>query len=175
MNDIEYKTITLEGREVRCYPDGSTKTFDIRTGKWTRSVGSNATGGYKCRAINRKSRPVHRLIAQAWLSDWNPDLQVDHINGDKSDNRVTNLRMLTNQANCQGFQSKPKGCTSKYRGVSWFLRDKLWVAQCRIDGKGNHIGRYKDEEDAARAYDEFALANGFQAEALNFPTNTNTK
>lgn len=48
---------------------------------------------------SKKTFSVHRLVAQAFLPDWNPKLCVDHINGIRSDNRVENLRMCTHKEN----------------------------------------------------------------------------
>ena len=46
-------------------------------------------------------RLVHRIVAEAFLTDWNPNLQCNHINGDKRDNRVSNIEMVTAKQNMQ--------------------------------------------------------------------------
>jgi len=48
---------------------------------------------------------VHKLIAETWLSSWNPSLHVDHINRVKTDNRIENLRCLTRKENAQNSSS----------------------------------------------------------------------
>lgn len=54
-----------------------------------------------------KDRFVHRLVAEAFLIDWNPELQVNHINGIKTDNCVDNLEMVTCQENIDHFWNHP--------------------------------------------------------------------
>ncbi len=175
MNDIEYKTTTFNGQECRCYADGSVAVAHQISGKFKRSFGYDQGGGYRNRSIGGRKALHHRLTAEAWLDTFSPELQVDHINGVKTDNRPENLRMVTNLENNQGFKTKRKGCSSKYRGVSWSKSARKWYAKCNVNEKYRHIGQYDNEEDAARAYDSYVYARGFKAEALNFPINTNTK
>jgi hypothetical protein len=86
--------------------------------------------------------------------------QIDHINHDPLDNRKCNLRLCTNQQN--SFNKGPREYmdgrvkTSLYKGVSWKKRNKKWCAQIMVDGKKKHIGLYKEEKEAAKAYNEFA-------------------
>ena len=65
-------------------------------------------------------------------------------------------------------RKKAANKSSKYRGVSWFKRDKKWCAQIQVDGKKKHIGSYPDEITAARAYDAFVIAEKLN-KLLNFP------
>ena len=108
-------------------------------------------GGYKRIKINIgngiKKYGVHQLVAMAFLGH-KPDghkIVVDHINGNKSDNRLKNLRLLTGRANLS-----MRGGTSNYVGVSKF-RNK-WMSTIRVNGKLEYLGLYQTEENAHRAY-----------------------
>lgn len=89
----------------------------------------------------------------AWLlhhGDWPPDgYWIDHINGIKADNRITNLRLATptqNQQNKGGYGTYPKGVTWRNR------KEKPWQAKIRADGKRIHLGSFATMEEAAEAY-----------------------
>jgi hypothetical protein len=68
---------------------------------------------------------------------------IDHINGIKDDNRIENLRSVTQQQNT--FNSKSKG-------YYWNKRDKKWKSQIVIDGEHKHLGYFLTEEEASKAY-----------------------
>ncbi len=100
---------------------------------------------------------MHRFIMQYSL---NRQLlskeQIDHISGDTLDNRLCNLRVCTAQQNLQN--SKPhKNCSSKFKGVSWFKRDKKWRCRIHVNDKEKHLGLFESEKEAALAYNEAAL------------------
>jgi len=118
---------------------------------------------------NKRSKAFYgaRLVAQHFLPDWDKSLQVDHINGVKTENHVDNLRMVTRSQNCRSFQ-KVRGATSNFRGVSWKKNIKKWNARIMVNVKQEHLGYFDDEEEAARAWDAAAIENGYNPEALNF-------
>ena len=116
---------------------------------------------------------VHRLVAIAFLPTPTDDqTQVDHINGDRTDNRFENLRWCSNLQNSTNkdkvnlFRGKPT--SSQFKGVSATKSGK-WGASIKKNYKTYHIGTFVDEEEAAKAYDEKAkeLNGGFAK--LNFP------
>jgi alkyl hydroperoxide reductase subunit AhpF len=76
-------------------------------------------------------------------------LVVDHIDGDKLNNNLNNLQVITNRENTSKDRS---GGTSKYVGVSWSKQNKKWKAQIRIDGKQIYIGHFTNDIDASQAY-----------------------
>lgn len=145
-------------REIFDYdPDGY---LVWRTKNRGRKIGSRAgsfnASGYRMISIgrspgNRQLVPkrqwrAHRLIF-LWHHGYIPEI-LDHVNGIKSDNRIENLRPANLTENNRNRKPQPNS-TSKYLGVSWDRRLKRWVA--RIGKK--HLGCFKDEDDAARAYD----------------------
>lgn len=78
-------------------------------------------------------------------------MQVDHINGDTLDNRLSNLRILTGAENAIN-RKKNANNSSGHKGVSWNKRLKKWHSQIRFDGKRFHLGFFNDVESAAQAY-----------------------
>lgn len=113
---------------------------------------------------------VHRLVAKAFIKDFNSDLEVDHIDRDPSNNTVLNLRMATSSQN--NANTKVIKGTSKYKGVHQEGRTQKWVAQIRWERTAIWIGSYLIEENAARAYNikalelcgEFAFLNDVEGE-----------
>lgn len=112
------------------------------------------------------TKQVSRLVAETFLDDWDKSKQVDHISGDRSDNSVQNLRMLSVGDNCRAFQ-RPRNGVSRYRGVSWSERIGKWVATIGLNGKTKHIGVFSTEVEAAAAYNSYASEIGYFPEAFN--------
>jgi len=164
------KTIEFNGVEITCHGDGSVEWEQRREGgKPHRTFGCIRPDRRLIVSIGRKRILAHRLQAMANLSDYSEELQVDHINGDPSDNRPTNLRMTTDIGNKQGFMRKREGCSSARRGVCWDKDRVKYRAYIRVNSKLTHLGLFSDEDDAGRAYDSAAVEHGYQREALNFP------
>lgn len=165
---MESNTIKVNGVDVTCYADGSVEWMHGGYKKMYRTFGSKQSKGYRAVKVRGKMSKVHRLIAQAFLTDWNPDWSVDHINGTKHDNRPTNLRQFeTNAEHCQAFQKKSENCSSRYRGVTWYKWSGKWMAQIIINRKRIHLGYFETEEAAAIAFDRKAEELGFSPEAFN--------
>lgn len=111
---------------------------------------------------------MHRLIIGA-----GPDEQVDHWNSNGLDNQRHNLRIASysqNRVN-QGKQLSRSGrmSTSQYKGVSWDKSRQKWIVAIGARDGHRSLGRYADEEQAARVYDAAALERWGQFARLNFP------
>ena len=76
---------------------------------------------------------------------------VDHINNNRKDNRISNLRENTSSGNNHN-KSKTKNASSKYFGVYYSKRDDKWLASITLNNKQYHIGLFKYEIQAAKAY-----------------------
>ena len=107
---------------------------------------------------------MHREVANT------PDgLVCDHINGDSLDNRKANLRSATHLQNCWNARKSPQSAYSKYKGVTFDKMRQKWNAQICVNGKRIFLGTFKDETEAAKAYDSAAKRHFGEFAALNFP------
>jgi len=117
----------------------------------TRYSGKKATTvdgkGYLVISIFEKRYLVHRL---AWLytyGEW-PDV-IDHINGVKTDNRLCNIRNVTQQSNHMNNR-KARNNTSGATGVYLNKRNNLWCAQMKFNGKTYHLGSSRNFDEAVQ-------------------------
>lgn len=108
-------------------------------------AGSTNKMGYRIIYCGTRLQYAHRL---AWLYVYGywPD-QIDHINGNTSDNRISNLRVATqsqNNANRVGKNNK--------KGATFDRRREKWIAYIKKDGKTRYLGGFDTEEEAHIAY-----------------------
>lgn len=110
--------------------------------------------GYIVTAFFKKGKAVrlhvHHLIAEAFIPNPHHFDQINHKNRNKRDNKITNLEWCNNRGNCTHSIQRPK--TSKYTGVLWDKRDKIWIAKIWINKKSVSLGYFKSEHGAAKAY-----------------------
>lgn len=108
-----------------------------------KEAGSIHPTGYRYVTWMNKSHKIHRLIfllAYGYLPK-----EIDHINGNRQDNRLENLREVTRSQN-QFNKSMCKNNTSGYRGVSWHNKSKAWQVRVMKNEKNIMLGYYKDLE-----------------------------
>jgi len=116
---------------------------------------SFATGGYCIVSLSKdgvvKMRTVHQLVAETFLghTPCGMKLVVNHIDFDKTNNKVSNLEIVTSRENSNQKHLKS---SSKYIGVSWNKPAKKWIANIWINGKKKNLGRFTNEIDASNAY-----------------------
>jgi hypothetical protein len=111
-------------------------------------AGNLANNGYFCIKVNGKSYKAHRLIYKFHNPEWNlfdsgKSNQIDHLNRIRGDNRIENLRVVTAQENSHNNGAK---------GYYWNKATELWQASIRVNGKASHLGFFKKEGDARKAY-----------------------
>jgi hypothetical protein len=115
------------------------------SGLFGTAAGTIAVNGYRSISVNGKRYYAHRL---AWLivtGNW-PTADVDHCNGDRSDNRWSNLRAATRSQNHQNRAAKPT------TGASWHTKAGKWRAVIAVNGRQFHIGTFDTQDEAAEAY-----------------------
>ena len=104
---------------------------------------------------NRKMFLIHRLVALAFLENPDNKPKVDHIDENKANNNVKNLRWATVQEN-QSNQGKYKNNTSGFKGVSFNKPLNKYSAQIHINYKKQHLGYYETAEEGSRVYEKKA-------------------
>jgi hypothetical protein len=135
--------------------------YDPDTGIFTRKVqaGPHPVGsvagrkdsiGYSQIGVSGRRYMTHRL---AWLYVYGefPNGEIDHINRDKSDNGIANLRVVNRSQNLQNL-GRIASNTSGLKGVSWCNRERKWFAQIMKNKKNNFLGYFVDKEKAHQAY-----------------------
>jgi hypothetical protein len=113
-------------------------------------IGRGCKAWYGQAGIDGKLYLLHRL---AWLyihGRWPAD-DIDHINGDRHDNRIANLREATRAQNLLNKGPRASN-TSGYKGVTWSKRRQKWMAQIGHGGRNFGLGYYQTAEEAHAAY-----------------------
>lgn len=138
-------------------------SYDPFTGVFTRRLnrshnakagdvaGYQRQDGYWVIGVNGYQYRAHRL---AWLitqGAW-PDVDIDHIDGNPSNNRIANLRQATRSENLQNQNKAHSGSTSGILGVHWSNQRKKWVAAITVNGKVRSLGRWESKDLAHQAY-----------------------
>lgn len=156
---MSYQTIELTAervREVLSYDESSgIFTWRMKRGRCgAGSIAGNQSRGYVQIHVDGRQYFAHRL---AWLyttGDW-PVGEIDHINGDRSDNRWVNLRDVSRAVNQQNRRTAQRNNkTSKYLGVSRAKEGRPWRAYITLGGRGRLLGCFDTEDQAHTAYVE---------------------
>ena len=137
---------------------GNVKSFKFGT---EQKLKLSLNGGYlkvnlRFKGI-QKRRTVHQLVAEAFLNHTRCgfDLVVNHIDFDKTNNKLDNLEIVTQR---QNTNQKHLQSSSIHTGVYWYKITNKWKSQITINGKVKHLGYFIDELQASEAYQK-ALNN----------------
>jgi hypothetical protein len=130
------------------------KYFSYRKGKLINKIrrgtslkgqeaGCNRKDGYRVLTFKGKTRYAHRIIWEIEKGEIPKDKNIDHINGNPSDNRIENLRLVTQQENM---------FNTRARGTTYNKRSRKYMSRIKIDGKQIHLGYFSTEEEAHQKY-----------------------
>jgi len=112
------------------------------------------SNGYQEVTINKKKHYAHRIIFMMFNGYW-PE-QIDHIDGNRSNNLISNLREATNAQNNRNTKLRVNNTTG-FKGIYFHKQNKNFVARITVDYKEIHLGCYKTAEEASQAYKKAAL------------------
>jgi hypothetical protein len=127
---------------------------------------TSESDGYRVSSVAGKMLKAHRVAWAIHYGEW-PSAMIDHINRDRSDNRIANLRDVTREGNNRNFPSAA-GSSSQYLGVYKSGRaNKPWAASIKPDHKTVGLGRFRTEREAALAYNQAALSYFGEHASLN--------
>ena len=144
--------------------------FDTETGNLFRKEGrsgctlGNVAGGddgkgYIAITVDGFAYKAHRLVWLHHYGEW-PDGPLDHINGVKTDNRLSNLRLVTQLINLRNQKLRSNN-SSGVCGVCWDKACNKWRAAIFVKYKYKHLGLFEDKEDAIEARKQAEFAYGF--------------
>jgi hypothetical protein len=108
-----------------------------------------------------------KLLMHRWIIGAPAHVQVDHCNGNGLDNRRENLRLCTPSQNAINRRRRFTGKSSRFVGVH--LQRGRWCARIVAGDDRLHLGTFRDEAEAARAYDRAALLHHGEFAVTNFP------
>ena len=141
-----------------CDDDRSRKTFNSQFSG--REAMSNVTHhGYARGTLFSKSHTAHRVAWAIYYGEWPPE-QIDHINGNRLDNRIANLRSVNDSENRKNMAIRSDNTTGVL-GVHWYKSKNLWHAQIQVNEKKVHLGYFERLEDAAKARRDAEAQYGF--------------
>ena len=126
--------------QLKCYENGNIFRLHKRYKKWIEVKGTN-NNGYLMLKIEDKGYLFHRIIYKAFNPEWDihSPLEIDHINRDKKDNRIENLRLVTHQQNLWNKNAK-----------GYYRHRNHFEGQIRVNGK--YLSKNFGTEDEAMSW-----------------------
>ena len=150
------KALALRVEELRdalAYdPETGLFHWKVSRSAWAKAgtvAGSLNNHGYTKIMFKRRMHAAHRLAWFYVYGEW-PAHQIDHINGDRTDNRLINLRVADNKQNQENIGLRSNNTTG-FRGVSFNKKSKMYEAHIRHNGKKICLGMFFSAKVAAEA------------------------
>jgi hypothetical protein len=155
--DPETGKITWRTKDVDPANPGETKRWNKRhAGTFAGTVSGE---GYLCVGVCGTVFPAHRLI-WTMVHGTPPQGEIDHINHDRLDNRLANLRDVPKAENILN-QSLRRNNKSGVTGVDWDKRERKWRAQFSLNGKRVRLGAFADKDEAIKVRRAAEAAHGY--------------
>ena len=137
-------------------------SYDLETGEFTwkispsrgskvGDIAGTTSHDYRRIRLHGKAYFAHRIAILITEGAWPPN-EIDHIDGDKSNNRLANLRHATRSENNQNQRRAHKGSRSGVLGAYFHKRMKKWQSSVAVDGKSFHLGTFSTMEEAQSRY-----------------------
>lgn len=122
------------------------------------AAGTIQPNGYKMVMVKRRRHYIHRLV-WLWHHGWMPKrpMVMEHVNRDKTDNRIENLRVVSSLQNAHNVDYSTTRSETGYRGVCYLKDRNKFLAYCHHDGKRVFVGHFDDPHTAAEAYNRKIL------------------
>lgn len=117
--------------------------------------------GYRRGSVRGALYCTHRVAWALSYNEW-PNGQIDHINGDRSDNRLANLRLVSHAENGRN-QQMPSTSTSGVVGVHWYKKFQKWQAHITVSRRTKFLGYFDDLTEAVAARKAAELQHNFHA------------
>lgn len=139
------------------------KHSDNQRSAWNGKFAGKAAGyirndGYRIINLAGSYLYAHRIIWAMTMGEW-PD-QIDHINGDRSDNRLENLRSVSATENNRNLRRRAKSVSGR-TGVFWDSVNNRWGASIQVDGRSIWLGRFNTVSEAGAARSAAEARYGF--------------
>jgi hypothetical protein len=177
-----HKIITLRGTKLEVHDDGTIYSVPNPGAKRQLSrykKKQSISGGYLQVGISGANNEgggcrVHRLVAMAFCAGWDASLSVDHIDGNKTNNKVSNLRMVTVTENSRLYREEQDQVIARggerpngYKGVS--KSGKKFMALVRVGKDRIYGGTFDEPIIAAIAVNRICCEQGLHLRKFNTP------